>query len=97
MRIRKKVEGDIKDIDATNSVSTVNNVFDSLWNYVNLKVNDKSINDPTNSWFAYKAYLENHLSHSKGTKSNLLSYRGYFNDTCDPFDDVGFVDKTIYT
>ena len=91
MRIRKKDGAVIKDIDATDNVSTVNNIFDSLWNKIDVKMNDNSINDPTNAWYAYKAYFENHLSYSKGTKSNLLSYRGYFNDTCDKFDDVGSV------
>ena len=89
MRIRKRVSGVIRDIDANDNVSTVNNIFDSLWNKVDVKINDKSINDPTNSWYAYKSYFENHLSYSKGTKSNLLSYRGYFNDTCEKLDDVG--------
>ena len=60
MRIRKKDAGVIKDIVATDNVSTVNNIIDSLWNKVNVKINDKSINDPTNAWYAYKAYFENH-------------------------------------
>ena len=89
MRIMKKISGIPTNIDSNDNVSTVNNIFDSLWNKVDVKINDKSINDPTNSWYAYKAYFENHLSYSKGTKSNLLSYRGYFNDTCDKLDDVG--------
>ena len=66
-------------------MSTVNNIFDSLWNRVDVNIIDKSINDPTNAWYAY---FENHLSNSKGTKSNL-SYRGYVNDTCQRFYDVG--------
>ena len=89
MRIIKKISGIPTNIDSNDNVSTVNNIFDSLWNKVDVKINDKSINDPTNSWYAYKAYFENHLSYSKGTKSNLLSYCGYFNDTCDKLDDVG--------
>ena len=88
MRIRKKVSGVINNIDANDNVSTVNNVFDTLWDKVVVKLNDKTINDSTNAWYAYKAYFENHLSYSKSTKSNLLSYRGYFNDTYDKFDDV---------
>ena len=72
MQIRKKVESILKDFDKVNdSVSTVNNIFDSLCNRGDVKINDKSINYPTNSWHAYKAYFENHLSFSKGTKSNL--------------------------
>ena len=50
MRIRKKDAGVIKNIDANDSVSTVNNIFDSLWEKVVVKLNDKSINDSTNAW-----------------------------------------------
>ena len=52
MRIRKKDAGVIKNIDANDSVSTVNYIFDSLWNKVVVKWNDKSINDSTNAWYA---------------------------------------------
>ena len=97
MRIKKKVNGEIKDIDDTDYVGPVNNMFDSLWSKVNVKVNDKAINDPTNSWYAYKAYFENHLSYSKGTKTNLLSYRGYINETRDKFDDVGSETASVIT
>ena len=97
MRIRKRDAAVIKNIDPTDNVSTVNNIFDSLWNKIDVKMNNNSINDPTNAWYAYKAYFENHLSYSKGTKSNLLSYRGYFNDTCDKFDDVGSVSDGVFT
>ena len=97
MRIRKKDAGVIKDIDANDRVSTVNNIFHSLWSKVVVNINDVAINDPTNSWYAYKAYFENHLSYSKGTKANLLDYRGYYNDTCQKFDDVGKVVGSTYT
>ena len=33
----------------------------------------------------------------KSNKSNLLSYRGYFNDTYDKFDDGGGVSSSIFT
>ena len=97
MRIRKKVGSVINDIIATDNVSTVNNIFDSLWSQVDVKINDKSINDPTNAWYAYKAFFENHLSYPKGTKYNLLQYRGYYNDTSDKFDDVGSVSSGAVT
>ena len=74
-------------------MGTVNNIFHSLWSKVVVHLNDAAINDPTNSWYAYKAYFENHLSYSKGTKSSL-DYRGYFNDTCEKFDDVGSIDSS---
>ena len=44
MRIRKKDAAVIKDIDPTDNVSTVNNIFDSLWNKIDVKMNNNSIN-----------------------------------------------------
>ena len=70
-------------------VGTVNNIFHSLWSKVNVKINDVDIGDSSGSWYAYKAYLENHLSYSKSAKEKILSYKGYFPDTADKFDDVG--------
>ena len=67
MRIRKKDAGTIKDIVASDNVSTVNNIFDSLWSKVVVTINDVAINDTTNSCYAYKAYFENHLSYHKTT------------------------------
>ena len=69
--MRKKVAGEIKDITADDKVITVNNIFHSLWSKVVVHLNDEAIADPTNSWYAYKAYFENHLSYSKGTKATL--------------------------
>ena len=77
MRIRKKNAGVLENITATEEVSTVNNIFHSLWSKVVVHLNDVAINDPTNSWYAYKAYFENHLSYSKGTKTSLLDYTGF--------------------
>ena len=82
MRIRKKDASTIKNIIASYHVSTVINILQSLWSKAVLTINDIAINDLTNSWYAYKAYFENHLSYSKGTKTNLLDYREYYNDTC---------------
>ena len=57
MRIRKKVSGEVENITADDEVSKVNNVFLSLWSKVVVHINDVAINDPTNSWHAYKAYF----------------------------------------
>ena len=76
MRIRKKVAGEVENITADDKVSTVNNVFQRLWSKVVVHINDVEINDPTNSWYAYKANFKNHLRYSKGTKASL-DYRGY--------------------
>ena len=70
------------------NVCPVNNIFNSLWPSVNTKVNGCEIMDPSSKWYAYKAYFENHLSYSSSSKNNILSFKGYFNDTVDEFDDV---------
>ena len=70
-------------------VAPVNNIFHSLWSKVTVKVNDVDIGDSTSSWYAYKAYLENHLSYSKSAKEKILSYKGYISDTAGKFDDMG--------
>ena len=58
MRIRKKVAGEVKDITADDKVSTVNNIFHSLWSRVVVHLNDVAINNPTNSWYAYRHILK---------------------------------------
>ena len=73
----------------TQKVGPVNNIFHSLWSKVTVKINDVEIGDSTSCWYAYKAYLENHLSYSKSAKEKILSYKGYLLDTAEKFDDVG--------
>ena len=81
----------------TQKVGPVNNIFHSLWSKVTVKINDVEIGDSTSSWYAYKAYLENHLSYSKSAKEKILSYKGYLSDTAEQFDDVGSETAGTYT
>ena len=73
----------------TEFVAPVNNIFNSLWSSINTKLNGCEITDPSSKWYAYKAYFEDHLSYSSPTKENGLSYKGYYKDTPNKFDDVG--------
>ena len=70
------------------NISTVNNIYNSLWSSINTKLNGTEIADPTSSWYAYKSYLENHLSYSEATKRNVLSSKGYFKDSANEFDNI---------
>ena len=90
MRIRKKdtVNHELSNLNGE-SVSPVNNIFNSLWSAVNVKLNGCDISDPSSKWYAYKAYFENHLSYSTSTKENILSFKGYIPDSINNFDDVG--------
>ena len=87
MRIRKEKNGDLINLNDEN-VSTVNNIFNSLWSSVKTRLNNFEISDPSSRWYAYKSYFENHLSYSTSSKKNILSFKGYFHDTPNQFDDV---------
>ena len=90
MRIKKRnmADGVLSNLNGE-YVSPVNNVFNSLWASVNIKLNGCEISDPSSKWYAYKAYFENHLSFSSSSKNNILSFKGYVADTPNKFDDVG--------
>ena len=87
MRIGKKDGDKFVKLEDEN-VSTVNNIFNSLWSPLSTKLNGYEISDPSSHWFAYKSYFENHLSYSSSSKENILSFKGYYPDTIDKFDDV---------
>ena len=89
MRIRKKTAKGEEDLTEDDKISTVNNIFDSLWSAVKVMVNEKEINDPSSRWYAYKAYLEKLLSYSKSTKENILNSKGFIQDTAGEYDNVG--------
>ena len=92
IRIRKKnSSGALVNLAADEKVSTVNNIFDSLWEKINTKLNGVEITDPGAKWYAYKAYLENHLSYSSSSKGITLPSKGYIKDTAGKFDSVGVI------
>merc|ERR1712055_197936 len=82
-RMRIKKRNPITEVlsNLTNKyVAPINNIFDSLWSSINIKLNGCEITDPSSKWYAYKAYFENHISYSSSCKENVLSYRGYYKD-----------------
>ena len=85
MRIIKyKKEGNtlsVEDIAENAPVTTVNNVFQSLWKSIPVTLNGETIKDPGLNAYAFKAYLETHLSYSKAVKEIILPSRGYYVDT----------------
>ena len=89
MRIRKKTGSVLSNLAAGEKVSTVNNIFNSLWSSINVQLNETEITDPSSRWYAFKSYFENHLSYSSPTKENVLAFRGYIKDTPEKFDDIG--------
>ena len=89
MRIRKKAGNLITNLEAGEKVSTVNNIFNSLWSSINIQINETEITDPSSRWYAFKSYFENHLSYSSPTKENVLAFKGYIKDTPGKYDDIG--------
>merc|ERR1712055_129619 len=80
MRIRKKAGNVLSDLPPGEKVSTVNNIFNSLWSSINVQLNETEITDPSSRWYAFKSYFENHLSYSTPTKENVLAFKGYIKD-----------------
>ena len=90
MRIRKvKPDGSLENLSAKENVAPINNIFQSLWSQVDLDINGTSITDPSEKWYAYKAYIEGLLSYSANTKSTLGHVRGWVADDCSKFEDMG--------
>ena len=89
MRIRKNTSNVLRDLPAGEKVSTVNNIFNSLWSSMNVRLNGTEITDPSSRWYSFKSYFENHLSYSSASKENILSFKGYIKDTVDKYDDIG--------
>ena len=89
MRIRKNTANVLGNIAVDENVSTVNNIFNSLWSSINVSLNGTEITDPSSRWYSYKSYFENHLSYSSATKEKILSFKGYIKDTPLNFDNVG--------
>ena len=88
LRIRKKEDGVIVNLADNEQVSTINNMFKSVWGSIKTKVNDVETSDTTTHWYSYKAYLEDTLSYGKATKDKVLSSRGYFKDSAGKFDSI---------
>ena len=88
MRIIKHDNGNVVPLPEKAPVTTVNNVFQSLWKSINVSLNGTPIKDPGQNSYAFKAYLETHLSYSKSVKDVILPSRGYYYDTPGKFDSL---------
>lgn len=86
--IKKDANGTVTPLPANAPVTTVNNVFHSLWSSIPVTLNGTAIKDPGQNSYAFKAYLETHLSYSKSVKDIILPSRGYYYDTPGQFDSL---------
>ena len=86
--IKKEASTDIESISSADKVSTINNIFHSLFSSIDIYVNDLLITDPSSNWYSYRSYLEKLLTFSKNTKTVQLSAGGYFQDTHKKYDTI---------
>ena len=89
MRIRKNDAGTLSCLPVAEKGSVVNNIFNSLWSSINIRLNGTEITDPSSRWYYYKSYFENLLSYSSATKENILSFKGFIKDDPTKYDVVG--------
>ena len=79
--VRAKIVGaDDADVaDATN-VSVVNNTIHSMFQQIEVELNDKQVSD-NNNLYGYRAYIENSLSYDKSVHDSWLRAELYIKDT----------------
>ena len=53
MQIMKKDAGVVKDLSVDEKVRVVNNVFNSLWSSINIRLNGTEITDPSSRWYSF--------------------------------------------
>ena len=85
----KNDAGTLTKLPVGAKASVVNNIFNSLWSSINIRLNGTEITDPSSRWYSYKSYFENLLSYSSATKENILSFKGFIKDDPKKYDEVG--------
>ena len=76
-----------KGIGATDKISVVNNFMHSLFEQVQVYINNTPVEN-TNKLYQYKAYLENLLCYGKEAKETMLYNEGWVKDTAGKFDSL---------
>lgn len=76
-----------KDSDKTVAVGPVNNLLHSMFNQVDVFLNQKLVSPPNNA-YAYRAYIETLLNYGRGAKESHLTSVLWYTDTAGKMDDV---------
>ena len=90
--VKIKQKGAEAFITDTEIVGPVNNLLHSMFSQVKIKLNDKDVEN-SNSYYHYKAYLENLLSYSDEIKRTYLENEGWLNDSSYYFDETKLTDN----
>ena len=73
-------------------ISTINNLFHSLFNQVQISFNSEAVEN-TNQLYSYRAYIENLLYYNKETKDTLLKTEGFYKDDAYNFENFMIKDE----
>ncbi len=88
LRVSLKVrKSDGSDIAADEKVGPVNLMLHSLFQQVDIYLNDKLVSSSSNT-YAYRAYIETVLNYGRGAKETQLTASGWYKDTAGAFDNV---------
>ena len=87
----KVVAPDGSALNIDDKVGSVNLTLHSLWNQVDVLVQQKLISSSTNN-YAYKALMETLLSYDTNTKNSRLQTEGFYKDTAGLMDEANPVD-----
>lgn len=80
------------NVAATDKISPVNNIFHSIFEQVDIYVNDRAISSSDNN-YGYRSYFTTLLSFSEAEKESLLSTTGWKTDEANEFDNIDPNDK----
>lgn len=83
----KIVKQDDAALEETDVVGPVNNWMHSIFNQVEIYLNQKLVSPPNNT-YAYRAYIETLLNYGNDSKSSHLTCSLWFNDTAGSMDDI---------
>ena len=87
LHMKCSITGGTAGIGATDKISVVNNFMHSLFEQVQVYINNTPVEN-TNKLYQYKAYLENLLCYGKEAKETLLYNEGWVKDTAGKFDSL---------
>ena len=89
LHMKCSITGGTGGIGATDKISVVNNFMHSLFEQVQVYINNTPVEN-TNKLYQYKAYLENLLCYGKEAKETLLYNEGWVKDSAGKFDNLNF-------
>lgn len=86
MRVKIETPPPAKDGEAV-KVGPVNNLLHSMFNQVDVFLNQKPVSPPNNA-YAYRAYVETLLNYGPGAKESHLTSALWYSDTAGKMDDT---------